>query len=328
MRFDSKSWWSARSPVLALVALGIVAPAAAQNGDPAVQCQSVSNEVEERCLSVLQALEIAQPRLGLAFSGGNPVPGTGSTMGMRLGALPRVSIGGRITAVWTEIPDVLDDPEEELSFPVPSVDLDVSVGLFSGFSPAPTVGGVGSVDLLASAGIIPIPEGEGFVGDKPMSWAVGARVGILRESFVVPGISISGMYRRMDEVAYGDSTLTDEPAFFSTDLTNLSVRATIGKRLLFLGATAGVGYDKYTSEMVARARAPGTPFTATVEFEDFENSRTSAFVNLSWTMLILHLVGEVGWQSGGDAVEGARIGTDFDPEKGTYFGSFAIRLSI
>ena len=322
-----------RYVLLAGLCLALVPGArlAAQEDDLDSFCPSGDSSGEQRCRLVVQALEIAQPRLGLAFAGGNPVPGTASTLGMRVGTLPRISLGGRITGAWTEIPSVLDDDEDEIQFVIPSIDIDATVGLFSGFSPAPTLGGLLSVDLLGSVGIVPIPAGEGFESGRPLSWGAGARLGLLRESFTVPGLSISGMYRRMGNVTYGDPTLEDDPAFFTTDLTNYSARAAISKRLLMLGLTAGVGYDRYISDMSLGARGESSTLGSYViraSQDGFENDRTMAFLNLSYSLIILHAAAEAGWQSGGDIVPNTDFAESFDPAKGAWFGSFAIRLSI
>ncbi|HSL69069.1 MAG TPA: hypothetical protein VK864_02450, partial [Longimicrobiales bacterium] len=59
------------------------------------QCATVSTEQTRRfCNLVVEAIEIAQPHIGLALTGGNPVPGANSTLGMRVGSVPRISIGG------------------------------------------------------------------------------------------------------------------------------------------------------------------------------------------------------------------------------------------
>ncbi|MBI4408716.1 MAG: hypothetical protein HY561_03350 [Gemmatimonadetes bacterium] len=321
--------------VLAALALLAARPVRAQDNELAEACAVASQDARSFCLLVAQAIEIAQPRLGMALTGGNPVPGTASTLGMRLGTLPRISLAGRGTAMRTSIPDIRTrGSEDAIDFFIPSLDLDAAVGLFSGFSPAPTVGGLGSIDVLASVGVIPVPSGEGFAEESPFSWALGARVGILRESFLLPGISVSGMYRRLGDVAYGDPELRgsaqggDDAFFTAENISTLSVRAAIGKRLLFLGATAGVGYDRYSGDVAFGVRtligSDRFPDRGSIELE---NDRISAFANLSWTLLILHVVGEVGFQSGADQV-GTLPPTEVDPEEGSLFASLAVRLSI
>ena len=49
--------------------------------------------------------EITQQRVGMALAGGNPVPGASSTLGMRLGTLPRISVGVRTTGLQLTIPN-------------------------------------------------------------------------------------------------------------------------------------------------------------------------------------------------------------------------------
>lgn len=298
------------------------------------QCNDqISNDQTRRfCHLVVEAIEIGQPRVGLSLAGGNPVPGASSTMGMRLGAVPRVSVGGRATVVRLELPDIAQQGSTgEIDAFVPAINIDAALGLFSGFSLFPTVGGFGSIDIVGSFGLIPIPEGEGFSGDSPKSWGIGARLGILRESFTAPGISVTGMYRRLSDLNYGDRTFVDEDAYFeASGMRVLSLRGVIGKRILVLGATAGVGYDKFKSDIAFGVDNPAL-LGADFHFSesDFSNDRTSAFASLQWTLLILSIIGEVGYQSGGDQFPGdLPSGRSSMAEKSTYFGSLAIRLAI
>ncbi|HEY0674186.1 MAG TPA: hypothetical protein VGD27_18060, partial [Longimicrobiales bacterium] len=84
--------------------------------------------------------EVILQRTGIALSGGNPLPGASSTLGIRLGALPKVSVAARLTAARLVIPDEeTTDPSDELSSIARSLNVDASVGIFSGFSVLPTV---------------------------------------------------------------------------------------------------------------------------------------------------------------------------------------------
>jgi len=257
------------------------------------------------------------------------VPGTASTMGMRIGTLPRVGIGIRVSAAETDLPPVEHvNDDDDVLFPLGSINGDVTVGVFSGFTVAPTVGGMGAIDLLGSIGIIPLPGGEGFDDSSPLTWALGARLGIIRESFTAPGVSVSAMYRKLDDVAYGSEDLSDRDAFFRvTNYDVMSLRATVGKRLLGFGLTAGAGYDQYDADVAAVVRDPTvTQPTRTLQLEEsgLSTSRASLFGNVSFTLLILNLSAEAGWQQGGDAIEGASDKLD----KGALFGGIAIRIAI
>lgn len=258
--------------------------------------------------------EITMQRAGIALSGGNPIPGASSTLGIRLGALPRLSVAGRLTGARLVISDEgTSEASDELSSVAHSLNVDVSVGIFSGFSLLPTVGGFGSIDLVGSFGKLSLSDGDGFGGD-PTSWAAGVRVGILRESFTAPGISVSGMYRRIGDYQHdtGDFSVDSGTRMRFESNEAMILRATIGKRILMLGATAGIGYDKYNTQ--ATLLPPETlPITPAIR-SDLDTSATTLFGNLSWTMLILHIVGEGGVQRA-------------DGESALY-GSLAIRLAL
>jgi len=314
--------------ILPLVLL--LLPAAAHAQTLRAQCDDASrSDVRGFCRNVADAAAVMQPRIGIALSGGNPVPGTASTLGMRLGSMPRISISARVTAAEVEIPGAerMTD-SSNVSFPVGSIDADVSVGLFSGISLLPTVGGFGSIDLLGSIGIIPLPAGEGFDDSAPMTWAAGARIGILRESFTAPGISVSGMYRSLGDVAFGDGALSDRDAFLSaTDFNAVSLRATVGKRVFGFGLTGGIGWDRYSADVAATVRDPSVldpTNVLSIAEDDMAQDRVSAFGNVSFTLLILNLSAELGWQQGGDVPAGA---SDLIGSRGL-FGGLALRLAL
>lgn len=316
--------------VLVVAAVIALWPAAASAQALRAQCANASrDDVARFCGHVADAAAIMQPRIGIALSGGNPVPGTASTLGMRLGSMPRFSISARVTAAEVETPGAerMND-SSTVAFPVGSIAADVSVGLFSGISLLPTVGGFGSIDLLGSIGIIPLPHGEGFDDSAPLTWAAGARVGILRESFTAPGISVSAMYRRLGDLTFGDSTLTDRDAFFTmSDYSAYSVRGTVGKRVLGFGLTGGIGWDRYSSDVSGSLRDPVVLDPANmlrIQHLGMTEDRLSAFGNVSFTLLILNMSAELGWQQGGSS--GAN-GSDL-VEKAGLFGGLALRLAI
>src|SRR5690606_8272264 len=142
------------------------ASVAAQEDELVARCiaatSAASDEARRFCNLVAQGIEVVQPRVGLAAAGGNPVAGTASTLGMRIGAFPRISIGGRVTAVRADLPPIRTIGRvDDIDFAVAALGADAAIGLFRGFSPAITVGGVLSLDLLASAGIVLLPGDEG-----------------------------------------------------------------------------------------------------------------------------------------------------------------------
>ncbi len=277
------------------------------------------------CELAAHAAETLEARVGIAAAAGNPVPGTASTFGIKLGSIPRMSIGGRFTLTSIELPPIESIVSTTADGLLPSLSLDGSVGIYSGLTPAPTVGGFLSLDLVGSFGAVWLPDSDGFNGDSPLHGGIGARVGITRESFTVPGISLSLLYRRFGEVTYGDIDLGVTDAFLRVDGHSAwSLRAAVGKRVSAIGLTGGLGYDRHRADVLLRVANPGGATIQSTE-NGLSTGRISAFANASFTLLILSAVGELGWQQGGDApsvVGGDAVGN------GAWFGSLAIRLAI
>lgn len=318
-----------------LLLIGRPAPLEAQESALVHECATTlplaGDAAFRYCNLIAQVAVAAQAPIGLAASGGNPVPGTASTLGMRLGKLPRFSVAGRVTTAHARVPDVLEIGRRgDIDFFVPSLNVDAALGLTQGFSPLPTVGGVGSLDLLGSMGFVFLPSGSGWDGGSVFSFGIGSRLGILRESFVLPGVSASLMYRRTGSTTLGDRSLDSDDAFLDLGVSNWSLRGAVGKRILGIGLTAGAGYDWYSSDIDLGFVNPSTtgPSTLRVEYDDFDQSRASFFANISYTFLILHLVGELGWQSGPEMVPGPLPDTNYRTGGGGFFGSIAARLSI
>lgn len=343
---------------IALLAAGLgllAAPAAAQESGADAPCRPISaSELSERCHTVAQALESAQPQLGILLTGGNPTIGTASTGGIRLGLLPRITGSVKANVALIRVPDVLAEDGEGFGdanwLPAPALNGTVSLGVYPGVSLAPTIGGVGAVDLLGSLTWLPLETlgVEGFEESPGLAYGVGARVGILRESFTMPGVSVSLMYRRLGDVRFGDVCPAGEvptappggtcpgegdPGEVRFDLTDWSARAAVSKRLLGWGLAAGVGYDRFSSDaaFAFRHRDPGSPAVTRIFRSgdlEVENERWSAFTNASFTVLFASLALEAGWMQGGDPLPGFPSASDFDPGSGTFFGSAGLRIAL
>jgi hypothetical protein len=276
-----------------------------------------------RCNELAVAARALQASTGLLAGLGSEVSGSAGTLGRRLGTSPRVAVGARSAFATLALPDLLDpgtEPSREASVLVPAVHAGIAVGVFDGFFLMPTVGGVLSLDLIGQASVIFLPTGDGFDG-KATGWSVGARLGLLRESFTLPGVSVSVTHRDIEPVSFGDPLGTGGGAV-EVDPTVTSVRATVGKDLLSVGVLAGMGWDRYGGS--AMLRPLGAP---AVEEGAFEQSRTLVFGGASMNFLILQLSAEVGWARGFGAVDGYR-GTPFDATRGMGYGSLAFRLTI
>lgn len=333
-------------------------------------CGEVIERLRDVCFVAAQGVESAQPQVGILVAGGNPTLGTASTGGLRLGVLPRVSATVKANLVRAEIPDLREvrtgptDGESfgELAIIAPSLSATASVGVFPGLSLAPTIGGIGAIDLLGTASWLPLRalgSDEIAEGSADVSLGGGLRVGLLRESFTMPGASVSVMYHSLGTVAWGEicparvrTSETGGPGWmvqqgqcgpadlgtmgeFRFDLSSLSTRAAVSKHLLGLGLSAGVGYDRFSSDIELAVRAPQgafpsptTPY-AIVTGVDLAEGRWSAFVDGSFSILIATVAVEAGWLQGGGAGPGVPvIDSDFDPGDGTYFGSVGVRVAL
>lgn len=303
----------ATSPLVAQDGAASLAARCTGTGTPAARCTELA--VTARSL---------QGSVGILAGLGSEVSGSSSTLGRRLGTSPRVSAGARAAFAPFALPDIQDpgsEPSRETTFMVPAVHAGVALGLFDGFFLAPTVGGFLSLDVLGHASVLFLPTGEGFDG-RANAWSVGARVGLVRESFTLPGVSVSLTRRDLGRIRLGapggDASVVVDP-------TVTSVRATVGKDLLSIGVVAGVGWDRYGGSAIV---GPG-PMSSSVSVleESFRHRRSLVFGGASMNFLILQLSAEAGWARGFGEVDGYR-GAPHDPTRGTAFGSLAFRLTL
>jgi hypothetical protein len=316
----------------------------------------VGDQFRFMCAQVANAYENVQPTIGVAFSGANPTLGTATTIGRRLGLFPRISATLRLNVALADVPDVSGyaaslsgatlDPMGTVSAPVGSIQGDLAIGLLNGVSVGP-ISGLGSVDLLASLSAIPAVEETGLE-ENILNFGAGARVGIIRQGLLMPGLSVSGMYRMMSEQSFGDMS-AGGPAEFAADLSVMSARLIVSKGFLMVDLAAGAGYDIYTSNVamdwqlscatpectLANGGSP-IPLDGSVEGE-VETAAWNVFVNGGLSLFILNVVAEVGYQKTTDVLGPADLqdvglpDQDFTEdalEGGRLFGSVGLRITF
>lgn len=330
---------------------------------------TLPGEIEDQfsflCGQVANALSNVQPSIGIAFSGGAHTLGTYTTIGRRLGLFPRISATARVNVAMADVPDVFGGFAPSVTdggqvsamptagLPMASLQGDVVVGLFNGLSFGPMIGGVGSVDLLGSVAFIPaVQEVQDVIGleEDIINIGVGARVGVLKQGLVMPGVSVSAMYRTMGEVTFGDLN-TPDPAAFSSNLSVMSLRAGVSKGILMFDLAAGAGYDIYTSDASfnwsldydCTAATCGTAQTITLQpaqavSGELQTAAWNVHGNVGLNILLLNVVAEVGYQKTTDVLsaedlEGATIPSDQEftteaLEGGRFFASFGLRLTL
>lgn len=307
---------------VALAAAGVLAPAAAQDGLDGLCTPGVA--LTEECYLAAASVRGIQQRIGVALWGGSPMPGSASTLGMRLGSFPRMSFSARVLLVPTTLPPLTDrSTDESRTAWVTALSAQGTVGLFSGFSPMPTVGGVLSLDATARASWAPLPSDKGFDGGV-WGWMVGVRLGALRESFTLPGISVAGSYGHSSEVTFGDPEAATTDGFWQGSVSDLKGTLAATKRIGPVGLTGGVAWDRYGSDVRVGYRAtPAAPQTVTET--DAVTERWSAFVDASWTLLVFHGILEAGWQ---ETPEPEGLPTGVDGDAAGWWAGLSFRLSI
>lgn len=300
----------------AVAALALVAPLAveAQTLPAGSPCVGQGTVTRDACQLSADVFALFAPQLGAAIAGGNPTVGQRST----LGGLGRFSIGVRVTALQGTVPNLdnvtlsttgaqsrnLQADDQVVGFPV----ADAAVGLFRGVPVGLTH--VGGVDALVNATYIPNygDETEDVrveTSGSAFKIGYGVRIGVIEESKLLPGVSVSVLRRELPTTSLAASFGSRGETAGVRDLTSRvdSYRLVAGKRLLFLGLTAGVGRDTYKSGATINATVfnngtltPVTPVTLNQEL-----TRNNAFANLTVLSLpFFKIAGEVGRSWGGD----------------------------
>jgi hypothetical protein len=134
--------------------------------------------------------------------------------------------------------------------------------------------------------------------DAGVAWGIGGRLGLLQESFALPGASVAWLYRTVGRVQVGRLDDGDQ-AEFGTDLRVVSVRAAAGKSFLTIGVTAGVGWDRYRSDVDLRFVNPVTGSVETVFTREspgtLKTERWSGFGEFRFTVTVVSLVAQLGY---------------------------------
>lgn len=297
--------------------------ARAQSGGlatPVAQCTSngttAQNIVQDACQQAYDVYQFMAPQLGLALTGGNHTLGQNSA----LGGFPHFSLGLRGTAFNGNLPKVDQftqrttgaSPARELPtknqfMGLPAADL--AIGIFGGLPLALT--NVGGIDLLVSANYVPTIN-QNNVSVKPdqnLQFGLGARIGLLSESIIVPGVSFTYLKRDLPTTTITGSTSYLSPAGQTNAtfaINNAKVKTTgwrlvASKSLLLVGLAAGVGQDKYdqSADITANVTTTlaGNASAAVANAQSL--TRTNYFLDANLNLLVAKLTAEIGQVSGG-----------------------------
>lgn len=309
--------------LVALSAFWAASVAAQTPAERSASCASAGGDAAACAAGVVAARQVAA-QIGLMASPGSEIPGEGSTLGRRLGGMPRVAawVRGGMNPFGYPAPADPNDAEDASTW-TPSLQIGLGLGLFDGFQLLPTMGGFLSLDVVGQASFLYLSEGAGFA-DHVNVYSLAARVGLLRESFTLPGVTVS-LARRFSGVAELGSVAGGDQLELLADPSVNSLRVTVSKDLFAFGVLAGVGWDGFSSDTALRV-TDGASGSALSQ-GDIEASRKLYFASVTKQLGILAwLTIEGGWAGGLDPVTGYSGG--FDPEGSTLFGSVSILLKL
>jgi hypothetical protein len=209
-------------------------------------------------------------------------------------------------------------------------EVDAAIGVLPGLPVG--LATVGGLDLLVSASYLPdVSEGNVRVNvtREPLKIGYGVRVGLLRESIVSPGLSVTLLRRNLPRVDITATTNDDTLSVNELDLRTTAWRLVAGKSLIAFSVAVGVGQDRYTSaaDFSLAVHEAGNTYSATPTSPRQRLTRTNYFADVSWNFLLVRAVAELGAVSGGDVATFNRFrGTG---AAGTRpYGSVGLRLGL
>jgi hypothetical protein len=285
-------------------------------GQPVSVSGAIQNAMHDACLQAVDVYQFMAPQLGLALTGGNATLGQGGT----LGGLGHFAVGIRANAFLGDRPDVnkfpapritqsqapqvLPSSDQALGLPV----VDAAVGVYGGFPVGLT--NVGGIDLLVNAAYLPtFGTAGGDIRVDPKTnfrFGYGARVGLVQESLLVPGIGVTYIRRDLPT-----TSISGTSSFVDINVDDASVktsawRIAANKNFIGFGIALGYGRDSYdeSATVSGSVKAISTPFgTLSSAFGPIAMSqsvtRNNFFADLSINMSVVKLVGEIGQVSGG-----------------------------
>jgi hypothetical protein len=309
-----------------LLLVAIVSPGMAQTPE----CTSYVADAQRVCAAAVDGTRAFHPLIGVLVSGGNPMIGSGGT----LGGLGHASLTLRVNAVEVVLPDLGYDGSsstvpagDKLFAPAPL--LEGALGVYRGVG-----NGLLAIDLLGSAQLLPtdqitdltVASGARKIGGIALGLGYGARIGLVRGVGPLPALSASIMRRDIPQINYGDVALGDRYSY-GVDLHATNLRLVASKQVLLFDLAAGFGWDKYTGDAVIQFRDPATGVPQPDVPVELNSSRVVGFLDAGMNLSVVKLTGEVGYQGGKDQ----RLSTDFedfDTTKGKFFAGLGLRVGF
>jgi len=313
--------------LLSFVAMGSAQAQTPAPADP--QCVSAPLVTRDACQQSIDLFRYMSPQLGISITGGNATLAQGGT----LGGLGHFTVGVRANLLAGHVPE-LQTPSatgitQRTAYPVTNQFLglpavDASIGIFKGLPLA--ISNVGGIDLLLSAAYVPTIKGDevSVTPDKNLEIGYGVRVGLLQESLVVPGVSVSYLIRNLPTSTI-EGTLPGA-SFLVEDLSvkTKAWRVTASKSLILFTLAAGAGQDTYDMSTLVSGTVGATSSPQVTVSQSM--TRTNYFADLSMNILLLKLIAEVGMVSGGEIATHNTFTTAADASR--MYGSVGVRIGF
>jgi hypothetical protein len=327
------------------LACSMASPVAAQSAidsrcmDPALV--GTDNEGQDACQKALDLLNYMTPQLGTLIAGGNATIGQGGT----LGGLGHFALSVRANAMRASLPDIEGagvnygaaqrtnyvTEAQWAALPV----VDAAFGLFKGI-PLPLTNVLG-VDVLVNVSYLPELEHDPLsltTPDGSFKFGYGARIGVLQESLVLPGISVTYMKRDLPRTTLiaswegGALSSADTARLENFDIGTTSWRVVASKSLLAFSLALGVGQDRYEAEANAfySVNEPLARFEGGPVRYAFDVTRTNVFLDVITNLGLLKLVATVGGVSGGDIPTYNTFDKEADASR--IYGSLGVRVGL
>ncbi len=260
----------------------------------------------DACATGADFLRYMAPQLGTSLVGGSHTLGIGTN----LGGFPHFAIAIRANAVMGSLPDIdnlsagtptsRNYATKDQYIGLPTVDF--ALGLTKGFNLGVTR--IGGIDLIGGATYVPeVNEADFSVAapDGSLSIAYGARVGLLQQSALIPGVAFSWMKRDMPTLDIATQTDGgDQISVNNLAINSTSWRLSAQKNFLLFQFGAGFGQDNYDFNADVAASVDGGAqqggFNAAQDMK-----RTTMYGSLGVNLFLVKIVGEIGQVSGGSA---------------------------
>lgn len=328
-----------RRLVIASLAAAVLAVPAAPAGAQNANCTGASAQTADACEKATDLFGYMMPQLGTSLVGGSHTLGMGTT----LGGFPHFAIAIRGNAVAGDLPEIdgltisatgrqssaIATKSQYVGLP----GVDFALGIFKGIPLGVTR--VGGIDLIGNVIYVPeIEDADAGVSLAPTDGStkigLGARVGLLEQSLVVPGVSFSYMQRDVPTMDLGATSGDDQIALRNFSVKTTSWRLAAQKNLMLFQLGFGVGQDTYDSEADLEVTVNdliipgGSASFSTTPAQKL--TRTSYYGSLGFNLFLAKVIAEVGQVSGGDVTTYNTFGEAAD--KSRLYGSLGIRISF